>query len=57
MFIIPNHEIKGDNYVNPCLSKLTNEVWLLKMVGIEVCLMKPKHECHLSQWGEWVYGA
>ena len=20
-------------------------------------LLKPKHQCHLSQWGEWVYGA
>ena len=23
----------------------------------KVFLTKPKHQCHLSQWGEWVYGA
>ena len=27
------------------------------MMGREVFLMKPKHQCHLSQWGEYVYGA
>ena len=26
------------------------------MVGREVFHMKPKSQCHLSQWGEWVYG-
>ena len=25
------------------------------MVGIEVFLMKPKHQFHLLQWVEWVY--
>ena len=25
--------------------------------GREAFLMKPKHQCHLSQCGEWVYGA
>ena len=23
----------------------------------EAFVMKPKHQCHLSQWGEWLYGA
>ena len=27
------------------------------MVEIEVSLSKPKHQYHLSQWGECVYGA
>ena len=26
------------------------------MVGREVFLMKPKHQYHLVQWGECVYG-
>ena len=29
----------------------------LKMMEREAILMKPKHQSHLSQWGEWVYGA
>ena len=28
----------------------------LKNYGNKTFLMKPKHQCHLSQWGEWVYG-
>ena len=27
------------------------------MVGKGAFLMKPKHQCHLSQFREWVYGA
>ena len=27
------------------------------MVERKAFLMKPKHHCHLSQWGEHVYGA
>ena len=27
------------------------------MVGQKAFLMKPKHQCHLSQWGGWVYGS
>ena len=30
---------------------------ILKMVEIVVFPMKPKHQYHLSQWGESVYGA
>ena len=30
---------------------------ILKMVEIEVLHMKPRHQYHLSQWGEWTYGA
>ena len=26
------------------------------MMEREPFLMKPKHQCHSSQWGEWVYG-
>ena len=28
----------------------------LKMMERKVFLVKPKHQCHLSQWGKWVYG-
>ena len=42
-FIVPNYEKKGDYYMNPCLSKLTNELWFLKMVGKEAFCMKLKH--------------
>ena len=27
------------------------------MVGSEVFLIKPKHQYHLFQWGEYIYGA
>ena len=27
------------------------------MMEIETFLMKPNHQCYLSQWGQWVYGA
>ena len=27
------------------------------MVGKKAFLMKPRHQCHLSQWGEWVFGS
>ena len=37
---------------------IPNERWtsILKMVEREVFLMKSKHQYHLSQWGESVYG-
>ena len=27
------------------------------MMERKAFLQKPKHQCHSSQWGEWVYGA
>ena len=30
---------------------------LKKMVGRKAFIMKPKHQCQLSQWGNWVYGS
>ena len=35
------------------------EKWtlILKMAEREVFLMKPRHQYHLSQWGECIYGA
>ena len=30
---------------------------IVKMVKKEAFLMKPKHQCHLSQLGEYVYGS
>ena len=29
----------------------------LKIMATKAFLMKPKHQCHLSQWREWVYYA
>ena len=26
-------------------------------MGKEAFLINPRHQCHLSQWGEWVHGA
>ena len=26
MFMVPNHKKKGDNYLNPCLSQLRDEL-------------------------------
>ena len=54
-FMVANHEKKEDYCVNPCLSKLTNKLWFQKIVGREAFLTKPRHQCHLSQWREWVY--
>ena len=34
---------------------IERETLILKMVKREVFLMRPKHQCHLSQLGEWVY--
>ena len=38
---------------------IPNDKWtlILKNGGKKSFLMKPKHQCHLSQWVEWVYGA
>ena len=27
VYSVPNHEMKGEYYVNPCLSQLTDELW------------------------------
>ena len=54
-FMIHNHGKKWDYYLNPCLSKLTNELWFWKMLGRKAFCTKLKHQYCLSQWGEWVY--
>ena len=36
---------------------IEKQTLIQKMVERDVFLMKPKHECHLSQWGECVYDA
>ena len=36
---------------------MLNEPQLQKMVRREAFPLKPKHQCHLSQWVEWAYGA
>ena len=45
--MVPNDEMKGGYYMNPCLSKWTKEFYLLKIMEIEAFLMKPKHQYHL----------
>ena len=105
VFMAHNHGKKGDYYMHPCLSQLTDEIWFQKTGGnksfcyetkvsvssihmrrmclwcliinnkviitcILICpnwwmnfdsrkmmerkgfLIKPKHQCHLSQWGK-----
>ena len=42
-FMVPNHEKKGDYYVNLCLSELVDELLILKMVEREAFFMKRKH--------------
>ena len=44
--MVPNHEKKGDYYVNMCLSQSINE-FFLKKVGRDVFHKKQKHQCHL----------
>ena len=48
---------KGNCYVIWSLSLLTDELCLWKMMKRKAFLLKPKHQCHLSQWGEWANGA
>ena len=55
-FMVPNHYKKGDYYLNPSLSNWKINI-KSKMVKREVFLMKPKHQYHLSWWGECIYGA
>ena len=38
-------------------SPIKGQTSILKIVEREVFLMKWKHEYHLSEWGEYVYGA
>ena len=45
--MVPNHEKKGDYYVNLYLSQLTNKLSLYKMMEREAFLMQPKHQSHL----------
>ena len=109
VFMVHNHEKKGDYYMRPCLSQLKDELWFQKTGGKDsflyeakvstssilirrMCLLcpivkreniimnihvcpnrwmyfnskkmvkrktfptKPKHQCHLFQQGEYVYG-
>ena len=37
--------------------QIDKQTLILKMVEIDVFLMKPKHQYHLSLWGECVYSA
>ena len=36
---------------------IDRQTLIQKMVGKKAFLLKPKHQCHLSQIGEWVYGS
>ena len=37
-------------------AQINGQTLILKMVERKVFLMKPKHQHHLSQWGDRVYG-
>ena len=41
---------------NPVFALTDKWPLTLKMMKREAYLMKLKHQCHLSKWGEWVYG-
>ena len=56
--MVPNSEKKWDYYVNPSLFiPIDRRASILRKVKRKVFLMKPKHQYHLSQWEECVYGA
>ena len=46
--MVPNHEMNGEYYVNPCLFQIDQRPLTLKMVEREVFLMKSKDKYHLS---------
>ena len=58
MFFLWNQRI---NIVYPneenVFFQIDRQALILKMVDSEVFLMNPRHQYHLSQWGECVYGA
>ena len=47
--MVPNHEKKGDYYVNPSLFQLRKEVEFQNRTKKEAFLTKPVIQCHLSQ--------
>ena len=52
--MVPNHEKKRDNYVNPFVIPIERWTSILKMVERDVSYLKPKHQYHLPQQGECV---
>ena len=42
--MVPNHEMKGDYYVNSCFFPIEKRTLILKMAKRELFLTKPKHE-------------
>ena len=46
VIMVPNHEKRGDYYVNPSLSQLKDDL-VKKMIDKQVFLMQPKHQNHL----------
>ena len=36
---------------------ISKQILILKMVERRAFILKPKHQCHSSQWREWVCGA
>ena len=46
VLMMPNHEKKGDCYVNPCLSQVKGRASILKLVIRVAFLMKSKHQYH-----------
>ena len=55
--MMPNHEKKRRLLHESMFIPIERRTSILKVVEIEVSLSKPKHQDHLSQWGECVHSA
>ena len=55
--MVPNLERKRDYYVNPHSSRCWTNFTSKEMVENNAFLMKPKHQCNLSQCVEQVCNA
>ena len=57
VFMVPNYEKNEDYYENPSLSSWMDNFDSKENDGAKRFLANPKHHCHLSQWGDCVFGA
>ena len=57
VFIVSNHKKKKRLLCESMFVQIDRWTLILKMVEREVFHMKPKHQYHLSQLGQYVYGA
>ena len=52
ILIVPSHKMNEDYNENPSLSHLTDDFDYKENGGEKAFLAKPKHQYHVSQWGE-----